>query len=115
MGVTVRECWECDECGYVWLKVEGRQPVQCANGKCRSRRWNGAQVPGEVAKRERREHGPRLSDIARTVEKVEKPLKRRATLAQDRRSDNRTTHSTPETTVPNWDLAYERIRQAKGK
>ncbi len=40
MAVTTVQAWECDLCGYVWLKVAGRDPKQCPSRKCRSRSWN---------------------------------------------------------------------------
>lgn len=35
---TVRDCWECESCGYVWLARSDAPPSQC--GKCKSRHWN---------------------------------------------------------------------------
>ena len=39
MGQTTRDCWQCDVCGFTWLKGEAL-PVNCASSKCRTRRWN---------------------------------------------------------------------------
>ena len=38
---TTAKAWCCDRCGYVWLKVAGRNPLRCPG--CRSRKWNGKQ------------------------------------------------------------------------
>lgn len=40
MGVTQVAAWECDRCGYIWLKVSGSHPTHCPNRKCRTRRWD---------------------------------------------------------------------------
>jgi hypothetical protein len=31
--------WQCDVCGYIWLRVSV-VPSHCPNRSCRSRRWN---------------------------------------------------------------------------
>lgn len=38
MGVTEVQAWSCDQCGYLWIKVSGRNPLRCPG--CRTRRWN---------------------------------------------------------------------------
>jgi hypothetical protein len=42
MSETTAKCWKCDVCGYIWLKVGRRRPVQCPNRRCRTRKWNVA-------------------------------------------------------------------------
>lgn len=46
MAETTVKAWECDLCGYVWLKVAGKVPKQCAKKGCRSRLWNSGKVAG---------------------------------------------------------------------
>ena len=38
MGVTEVKAWVCDECGYLWIKIAGRNPLRCPS--CRTRSWN---------------------------------------------------------------------------
>jgi hypothetical protein len=38
--LTTGRMWQCDLCGWRWMFVEGRMPVQCPSRTCRSRRWN---------------------------------------------------------------------------
>lgn len=33
--------WQCDVCGYLWLRTEVI-PTHCPNRECRSRKWNTA-------------------------------------------------------------------------
>ena len=40
MTMTTVQAWQCDVCGYQWLKVPGRRPLQCPSRKCRSRSWD---------------------------------------------------------------------------
>jgi hypothetical protein len=47
MAEITLKAWQCDLCGYQWLKVAGRPiPSQCRNSGCRSRRWNSADIRG---------------------------------------------------------------------
>lgn len=55
MGEDTVKAWVCDVCGYVWLKVAGRHPEQCASKACRSRKWNSGAV---VQRSEHRPHKP---------------------------------------------------------
>lgn len=40
MAMIQANAWECDVCGYIWLKVSGRVPTHCAKKSCHSRQWN---------------------------------------------------------------------------
>ena len=51
MGMTTVNAWVCDVCGYLWLKVAGRVPTNCASKGCRSRRWNSSGVAQTVEQR----------------------------------------------------------------
>jgi hypothetical protein len=39
MGEVTRDCWQCDICGFIWLKGP-RTPDRCGSQKCRSALWN---------------------------------------------------------------------------
>lgn len=39
MGECVRECWQCEICGFCWLKGN-KVPYRCGSQKCRSTLWN---------------------------------------------------------------------------
>jgi hypothetical protein len=48
MGERMVWMWECDVCGWTWVRVPGAKPAQCPSRKCRSRRWDAGGTPPEI-------------------------------------------------------------------
>ena len=60
MGKVTRTVWKCNVCEYEWIpRVDEKNPEQCPNRKCRSRRWDDEKVQSVRVQSGERESGGR--------------------------------------------------------
>lgn len=40
MAIVVHDCWQCELCGWVWIKHRDTPPIRCPGRGCRRMGWN---------------------------------------------------------------------------
>jgi len=95
--------WECDRCGWRWIRIEGKTPTHCSH--CHSRRWNsgagkdaelrgaGVASPGSPERSGNRGTVPVVPSTKSPAKRLHPVQQPRSELAQGRGSDQRPTQS----------------------